>query len=152
MSRKQQYAPYQTNYTNPNLGPMGNPLGENKLNVYVPGGVGTPGNPMQGEEVNITAKRTFKDKWKNALNQSKTMLKGAWDKLKENQVISQEELSTTANTNFKMNIVNKAMAGPENKTNQQNYNINRSELNPKHGLLPNSFLGGAYGGAGSYKV
>ena len=152
MSNIVQTLPYQTNYTNPNLGPMGNPLGQHGINTYVPGGIGTPGNPIQGPTVHITAKRTAADKWKHALNQGKTMLKSAWKKMKENQVISDQDLKTTAKTNFKMNIVNKALAGPEQKANQQNFTINRSELNPRNGLLPNSFLGGAYGGAGSYKA
>lgn len=142
MSNTTQTIPYQTNYTNPNL-----PTG---TNINLPAGSsGASGTPIQGQTVHITAKRP--PKWKMALNKGKTMLKDAWAKMKENQVISKEDLQTTAKTNFKMNIVNKALAGPEQNANVQNFAINRSKLNPKHGLLPNSFLGGAYGGAGSYK-
>ena len=143
MSNTTQTIPYQTNYANPNLSTGAN------LNLPT-GSYGSAGNPIPSPQVNIVAKRP--PKWKMALNKGKTMLKDAWKKVKENQVISKEDLQTTAKTNFQMNLVNKTLAGPENKATTQNFAINRSKLNPKHGLLPNSFLGGAYGGAGSYKV
>ena len=144
MSQTQQHIPYQTNYTNPNLSTGAN------LNLPT-GSYGAKGNPIPIPPTNIVGIRT--PKWKMALNKGTTMLKDAWKKyVKDKQVISKEDLRTTAKTNFRMNLVNKTLAGPENKANTQNFAINRSKLNPKHGLLPNSFLGGAYGGAGSYKV
>ena len=138
---------YITNTTNTNLNQYGQPLGQHGINTGVAGGYGTTSNPIISPTVHVTAKRTAKDKWKNALNKGKTMLKDAWKNMKENRVISAEDKRTTDLTNFKMGIVGKAMAGPGNKANQQNFSINRSTLNPKNGLL-----GQGYGGAGSYKV
>ena len=139
---------YITNTTNPNLNQYGQPLGPNGINTQVPGGYGSStANPIIAPTVHVMAKRTAKDKWKNALNKGKTMLKDAWKNMKENQVINPEDKRTTDLTNFKMGIVGKALAGPGNKANQQNFSINRSTLNPKNGLL-----GQGYGGAGSYKV
>ena len=136
------------NTTNTSLDEYNRPLGYHGINANVPGGYGSSfANPIIGSTIHVTAKRTAKDKWKHALNQGKTMLKDAWKNMKKKQVIRPEDKRTTDLTNFKMGIVNKALSGPENKANQQNFSINRSTLNPRNGLL-----GQGYGGAGSYKV
>ena len=146
----------QTNFTDPNLDPYGKPLGASRINPYVEGGMGGEQTPIMMPEVLTTAKRPA---WQKAykkgqkfLNQSKTFLKSAWDKVSERNDVTptSQELTTTDMTNFKMDIVADTLAGTGHKN--QEFSLKKSNLNPRQGLMKNSLLGQGYGGAGGYKV
>ena len=140
--------PNQTNFTDPNLGPYGEPLGDLKLNPYVQGGVGSPTGPqLMGKEVLTVAKRTPMMKLKHGFKEGVSMLGDAWKKVKENynpEKISKEDVKTTAKTGFKTGIVDRARSNPILK--HDDFSLKIKPLNQR------SMLSNAYGGAGSYRV
>ena len=88
------------------------------------------------------------------LNQTKSWLKSAWEKLQEvpDATPTLEDIRTTDMTNFKMGIVADTLSGPKTQHKNQEFSLKRSNLNPRQGLIKNSLLGQGYGGAGGYKV
>ena len=140
--------PNQTNFTDPNLGPYGEPLGPSQLNPYVQGGVGSPTGPqLMTDPVLTIGKRNLRQKVKHGFKEGMSMLGDAWKKVKENynpEKISKEDVKTTAKTSFKMGIVDKARSNPILK--HDNFSLKIKPLNQR------SMLSNAYGGAGSYKV